>query len=326
MFNTSKISRINSKKIASKGASILYSIFRMVMLLSVGYIIIYPLFYMFITSLVSGEAYNNSTRVWIPTDFDIIGNFAKALDCLDYFPTLFNTLKTEIFSAAIEVLICAVIGYGFARFDFKFKKFFVAVLFLTILIPDMMVIIPRRVNFSELDFLGLFSLIENITGTDLRINILNTSWCFWLPSLLGVGLRSGFLIYIYIQFFKGLPKELEEAAWVDGAGPIRTFVSIALPSSGVVILTVSVFSLIWHWNDSLLSGMYLTNEYPIAMKLDMYTTAMLQKYGLEFNATDPESAAVLMAGCVLYIVPMLIFYMIVQRWFIESIDRVGITG
>ncbi len=318
--------QFKTKSFAKSGFSFLYSLFRIIILLSIGYIIIYPLFYMVITSLISGEAYSNSTRVWIPMDFDMSGNYSKAIDCLEYVSTLIYTFKNEILSALFEVISCAVIGYGFARFEFKSKKLWTAILFLTILVPDMMVLIPRMVNYSHLDFLGIFSLVEKITGTTLRPNILNTSWCFWMPSFLGVGLRSGFLIYIYIQFFKGLPKELEEAAWVDGSGPIRTFAKIALPSSGVVILTVSVFSLIWHWNDSLLSGMYLTNEYPIAMKLSMFTTAMLQKYNLEFNATDPESAAVLMAGCVLYIAPILIFYMFVQRGFIESIDRVGITG
>ena len=82
------------------------------------------------------------------------------------------------------------------------------------------------------------------------------------------------LIYIYIQFFKGLPRELEEAAWVDGSGPIRTFISIAVPSSGVVIITVVLFSLIWHWNDSTLSGMYLVEDYPIAVMLRNFEAAM----------------------------------------------------
>lgn len=314
------------KRYAKVGGSAVYSIIRYALLLSIGFIIIYPLFYMIITSLVSGQAYENSTRVWVSTDFDIVNNYTKALVCLDYGVALLDTFKYQIISAGLEIVSCAVIGYGFARFNFKGKKVFFGILLLTILIPDMMLMIPRMVNFSKLDLFGILGLFNKITGVDLRPNVLNTGWAFWLPSLLGIGLRSGILIYIYNQFFSGLPRELEEAAWVDGAGPVKTFLSIAVPSSSVVFITVSVFSLIWHWNDSLLSSMYLTGEFPLANRLSMLKTSMIQHYQFELSSQVPESASIAMASCLLFILPMLIFYMIVQRWFIESIDRVGITG
>ncbi len=313
-------------RVSKKGAGSVYSIFRLVILLAIGFIIIYPLFHMIVTSLQSKEAFLNSTRVWIPNDFAIKENYKAAFGALEYVTSFISTFKNEIISAAIEVCTCAVVAYGFARFDFKEKKLLIGILFLTILVPDMMILIPRMVNYSKLDALGVLGLFEKVTGIDLRPNLLDTPFAFWLPSLFGVGLRSGILIYIYIQFFKGLPAELEEAAWVDGAGPFRTFLSIALPSSGVVILTVTVFSLIWHWNDSLLSGMYLTKDYPLAMMITMLPESLLTKFNVIINVRDPHSMAYLMAGCVLFITPMLIIYMILQRWFIESIDRVGITG
>lgn len=326
LTNISEPERLRYKRYAKTGTAVLYSLFRFLMLMSIGFIIIYPLFYMIVTSLVSGEAYRNSTRVWIPTDFDIIQNYTRALNVLEYGASLLDTVKFQIVSALIEVASCAVIGYGFARFDFKGKKIFTAILFLTILVPDMMLMIPRMLNYTHLDFFGILGLVSRLTGVDIRPNVLNTGWAFWLPSLLGIGLKSGILIYIYIQFFKGLPRELEEAAWVDGAGPIRTFISIAIPSSSVVFITVFVFSMIWHWNDSLLSSMYLTNDFPLANRLAMIESAMVQKYLLAIRSKNPESAALLMAACLLFIAPMLIMYMIVQRGFIESIDRVGITG
>jgi multiple sugar transport system permease protein len=308
------------------GNKLLFSILRFVILLSIGYIVIYPLFYMIVTSMASGTAYRNSVRVWIPTELNIKQNYIDAWNAFQYPKTLWNTFKTEIISAVIEICSCAIVGYGMARFDFKLKKVYTVILFLTILVPEMMILIPKVVNYSQLDFVGVLGFVERLTGVDLRPNVLNTAWAFWLPSIFGVGLRSGILIYIYIQFFRGLPRELEEAAWVDGAGPIRTFLNIAIPSSGVVILTVTVFSLIWHWNDSFLSSMYYTGDYPIAVRLDNFAVEIHQRLGIEFNISNPRSASIAMAGCILYIAPMLIFYMIVQRWFIESIDRVGITG
>lgn len=318
--------RRNLQRYGKTGAKWLYSLFRLLILLSIGFIIIYPLFYMIVTSLQSRYAFLNSTRVWIPTEFAIRENFSAAFDAMEYLASLWSTFRYELISAAIEVATCSIVAYGFARFEFREKKFFTAILFLTILVPDMMLIIPRMVNYSHLDFFGILGLIENVFGTEIRPNVLNTALVFWLPSLFGVGLRSGILIYIYIQFFKGLPQELEEAAWVDGAGPFRTFLSISLPSSGVVILTVSVFSLIWHWNDSLLSGMYLTEGFPLAMQVERLTTTLGSKYQILLTARDPQGMGYLMAGCVLFVAPMLIVYMFLQRGFIESIDRVGITG
>lgn len=302
-----------------------YSVFRLAFLISVGFVVIYPLFYMIITSMQSKYAFLNSTRVWIPSDFDIVNNYKMALSCLDYQKSFLSTLKNGVVSAIMQVISCSVAAYGFARFEFKGKKLKSALLLLTIILPDMMLLIPRMANYSKLDFLGLFGLLNQLTGIDLRINVLNSAWAFWIPSMLGVGLKSGILIYIYIQFFKGLPRELEEAAWVDGSGPIKTFVSIAIPSSGVVIVTVTLFSLIWHWNDFLLSGMYLTENYPLAYMLNNLETA-IQNKGYYLVPTQPESMAFAMAACVLFVTPMLIVYIILQRWFIESIDRIGITG
>lgn len=307
----------------NKVASAFLTVFRLIFLLAVGFVIMYPLFYMLVTSFQGRDAFINSARVWIPTDYNIKNNYTVALVCLDYGTALLSTLKNEVLSAAIEVCTCAFAAYGLARFNFKEKKLLMAVLFMTILVPDMLLMIPRVINFSKLDFLGILGLIDKLTGVDLRVNILNSGWSFWLPSLFGVGLRSGILIYIYIQFFKSLPKELEEAAWVDGAGPFRTFLSIAIPSSGVVILTVTVFSLVWHWNDTYLSGMFIREGSTLATELANLSTTLSLKYGL---GADVQNNAYLMAGCVLFVTPMLIVYMILQRWFIESIDRVGITG
>ena len=318
--------QLKIQRLSKKGFSFLTSLVRFLILISVGFVIIYPLFYMITNSLVSRDAYFNSTRIWIPTDFAIKHNYTLAMDCLSFGPGLLSTLTHEIVSALIQVCTCAIAAYGFARFEFKGKGILMGMLFMTILVPDMMVMLPRMVNYSHLDVFGILKLVEKITGATIRPNILNTVWSFWLPSLFGIGLRSGILIFIYIQFFKGLPRELEEAAWVDGAGPLRTFLAIAIPSSGVVILTVTVFSLIWHWNDTLLARLFLSDNHTLATNLDMYQDMLFARFGILPSDRDPEAAAYMMSACVLFVTPMLIFYMIVQRWFIESIDRVGITG
>ncbi|MFQ8952085.1 MAG: carbohydrate ABC transporter permease [Oscillospiraceae bacterium] len=245
-----------------------------------------------------------------------------ALEAIDYKDSIISTVKYEIVSAVIEILICSFIAYGLARFDFKGKKFLNFVLLLTILVPVQMIIVPIMTNYSQLDVIGILGLLNRFTGIDLRPNILGTVWTFYLPSIFGVGLRSGILIYIYIQFFSGLPKELEEAAWIDGAGLFRTFFSIAVPSSSVVYTTVTLFALIWHWNDYYLAVMYLSDKFPLAVRIydiDNLITAV--------NIWGGGSAvAIKSAACFMFIAPMLVIYLFMQRKFVQSIDRVGITG
>lgn len=313
------------KNIAKKVSPKLWFAVRLVLLISIGFVILYPLIYMLTTSLVSRNGFFNSTRVWIPEKISPLFNYKTAWELLDYGNSFLSTLKYEIVSALIEVAACSVTAYGFARFDFKGKNILIGILFLTILIPDMMVLIPRMANYSKLDVFGILGLLNRITGVDLRINILDSVWAFYLPSIFSMGLRAGIMIFIYMQFFSSFPRELEEAAWIDGAGPIKTYLKIALPSSGVVITTVLVFSLIWHWNDYMLCAMYLNKSATLALSLNQLPTT-LTTLGYYLNPETPETLAFQMAGCVLFVVPMLIVYMILQRRFIESIDRIGITG
>ena len=221
---------LKNTKFLKHASSVAYSVFRLALLIAIGYIVIYPVIYMISSSVKTTAAFADPSVIYIPKHITF-EYYSLALEAIDYKDSIISTVKYEIVSAVIEILICSFIAYGLARFDFKGKKFLNFVLLLTILVPVQMIIVPIMTNYSQLDVIGILGLLNRFTGIDLRPNILGTVWTFYLPSIFGVGLRSGILIYIYIQFFSGLPKELEEAAWIDGAGLFRTFFSIAVPSS-----------------------------------------------------------------------------------------------
>ena len=305
--------------------SVFTSVLRYVVLIAIGYIILYPLFYMISSSIRTRESFYDPSIVWITSEVTF-ENFSLAWRIMKYGEALVNTLVFEMLSAGIQIISCSLVAYGLARFEFKEQKILTIFMFLLILVPSQMMMLPIFMNYSKLDFLGLLGVIDSLTGIDIRPNILNSVWTFYMPALLGVGIRSGIIIYIYIQFFKGLPKELEEAAWIDGAGPLKTYIRIALPSSGVVITTVTVFSLIWHWNDYSLSSMYLyADSWPLAVRLSEITS--LEAIGtLRLSTGDPLRIAIMMAGCLMFIIPILIVYLFLQKKFVKSIDRVGITG
>ena len=316
------VDKIGFKRKVKGLKSVLYSIFRLIILLAVSYIIIYPLLYMLSSALKTASAFQDPGVLWIPKVLTST-NFKNAIKAMNFKNALFSTLRLEVVSAVIETAACAVTAYGLARFNFPGKKLITVMLVFLIVVPSQMLVIPMTVNFSQLDFFGILKALGTVTGKELRPNILDTSWCFYLPSLFSVGLRSGILIYIYHQFFLGLPKELEEAAWIDGSAPPRTFLCIALPSSTVAVITVFVLSLVWHWNDYYLAVMYTSENFPLAVSL----ASLPQKLSLLgiwpgniLNTTG------VMAGCVMFVTPILLFYLILQRKFIKSIDRVGITG
>lgn len=321
MKNYSEAARLKQYKRLLTIKSVSFTVFRYFILLSIGYLVVYPLIYMMSSAFKSPEDFLNSGIVWLPQNFTW-DNFKNAFKVLNFTSSLKNTLTLEIVSAFLEIFSCSIAAYGLARFDFATKKITMAALMMTIIVPSTMIIIPTVVNFSNLDFLGIVGLINKITGADIKINILDTPLTFYLPSIFGVGLRSGIMIFIYMQFFKGLPKELEEAAQIDGASALSTFFRIALPSSRVVILTVSVFAVIWHWNDYFLAVMYTSENYPLAVSVANMIVNITSSVS---NNTDIITA-VTMAGCLMFILPMLIIYMFVQKGFIKSIDRIGITG
>ena len=301
------------------------SLLRYVVLIAIGYIILYPLLYMISSSIRTRDSFYDPSIVWITSEVTL-ENFDYAFGIMNYAGAFLNTIIYEMISAGIQIISCSIVAYGLARFEFKEKKVLTFFMFLLILVPSQMMMLPIFMNYSKLDFLGLLGLIDSLTGIDIRPNVLNSVWTFYLPALFGVGIRSGIIIYIYIQFFKGLPKELEEAAWIDGAGPFKTYLRIALPSSGVVITTVTVFSLIWHWNDYSLSSMYLYfDSWPLAVKLNNITSPEAMGT-LRHDSTDPLRIAIMMAGCLMFILPILIVYLFLQKKFVKSIDRVGITG
>ncbi len=299
-------------------------IFMIVFMAAFTYILFYPVLYMLSNALRTTVDYIDPTVQWVPKNFTL-QNFKDAIVAMNFGESFLNTVTLEMVSALLSVFFCAIYAYGLSRFNFRFKKLLIFVLILIIMLPDVMLVIPRVENFQHLDFLGVLGLFDKLTGIDLRPNIMGTPLTFYLPSIFGVGLKGGMFIFIYMQFFKGLPAELEEAAWIDGAGPLRTYFQIIIPSSTTPIVTVLVFSLVWHWNDYFLALMYTTENLPLAVVMRDIQQYIFLSFG-EANGASALIFGVPPAACLLFIAPIVGIYMFLQKYFVESIDRVGIVG
>jgi multiple sugar transport system permease protein len=315
------------KIIANRGLSLVAKTFRFLFLLGMSFVLLYPVLFLLSNAFRDMQDIVDPTVIWIPKHFTL-RNFQLAISTLDFFAALKRTLVILIPSVGIQVFICMMVGYGFARFKFREREPLFYLLLFTIIVPIQTIIIPVYVNFRFFDFFGIGSLIGLITGTRVTVNLLNTPWTFYVLSLFGMGIRSGLYIFIFRQFFRNVPMELEEAARIDGCGAFATFFRIMIPNVTSVVLTVVLFSIVWHWNDYYESVMFFQSEFPLSVSL---TLLQDQLSVLSSNVVRQQDLAlirssVLEAASLLVTAPVLILYLITQRFFTESIQRTGIVG
>lgn len=306
-----------------KVARFMWSVFRTMIFIGLGFILLYPVIYMLSIAFRPVEEVMDPGIVWIPKHLTL-DNFKTTVKVMDYPVALFNTVTIGVFSAMMQVVSCAVAGYGFARFKFKERNMLFALVLFTILVPPQTITIPTYLQYKNFDVLGILGFIGRLTGNGIALNLLDSRLAFYLPSLLGMGIRSGLYIYVYRQFFRGMPKELEDAALIDGCGAFKTFTRVMLPNAKAVILTVFLFSIVWHWNDYYHAAMYLSSKLTIATSLANLRQS-LKTQGI--NIYDPFMLVTRMQmGSLLTILPLLILYTFTQKHFTESIERSGIVG
>ena len=242
---------------------------------------------------------------------------------MNFGPTLLNTLLLNIGCSLVQVVTCSLTGYGCARFKFKGKNLLFGIVIMMILVPSQIILIPQYMQFRYFD---IFGLIKLITGDTLTLT--DTPWTMYLPALTANGIRAGLMILIFRQFFRGLPKELEDAAYLDGCGPLRTFAQIMVPNARSSFLTVFLFSVVWYWNDYYVSSSFFTNNETIAMMVKNLNTQL--NLFLFNDATVQvsirEKIVWLEAGCLLSITPILIMYVFLQKYFTEGIERSGLVA
>ena len=173
---------------------------------------------------------SDPTVMWIPRHLtlDIIKQTANAMN---FWPTLGTTLFLNIGCSLVQVVTCAITGYGFARFRFKFKDLLFGVVILMILVPHQIISMSQYTEFRY--FFGLQPMIADAFGSKVgsAFNLIDSPLTMYLPALTANGIRAGLMIFIFRQFFKGLPKELEDAAYLDGCGPFQTFIKVMVPNA-----------------------------------------------------------------------------------------------
>lgn len=310
----------------SRAKNLVFGIMFALIIFGLSYLFLFPLFYLISTAFQSAESLLDPSVVWLPRSFSL-ENIKETFKIMDFGNSAFLTARITIFSTAASLLSCSLVGYGLARYKVPEGKFIFMLVILTIILPPQATLISSYLNFRFFDFGGLLRLLEPITGFS-SINLLNTEWTFILPAIFANGLRSGLFIFLFKQFFTGLPKEIEEAAKIDGCGAFKTYWQIMLPMAKAAIVTVLLFSTVWHWNDLYTAAMYfIEGTQPVMPTLDSLLNIMAQEGLMEsMNASQDYLRVYIASGALLAILPPLVIYLVFQRLFTESIAKTGIVG
>lgn len=295
----------------------LKKLFTYIILVCVGFIFLYPIFRMISTSFMDLSDLLDSSIQWLPTKMRW-SNYKSAISAMNYKKSLIDSIIVAGIPTVCQVVVSALVGYGLARFDFFGKKAVFGLIIFSFVLPPQILVMPTYVMYMDLGWIG-------------------TLTSYIVPSILGQGLKSQIFILICWSFFKQVPQSLIEAASIDGAGYLKSFFKVALPSAAGGLLVVFLFSFVWYWNESYLTQLYIYGSNAaqstfntIVCNLDKFENSYAS-YAATSGSSGGTAApsindSIRMAATMLSILPLLLMYFVLQRQFVESIDRTGITG
>ena len=316
-INTSKLKRKLLGYNISDG--LIYRIAVYILLVAIAYVFLYPLLRMISMTFMSSADIINPEIDWVPQNWSIT-NLRVAWSVLSMPTTILNSLWYSGTLALAQTFISAMTGFAFARYQFKFKNFWFAMVLMSFIIPVPVVLIPRWM---------MFITAQNVTG----IKMIGTVFPQLLMAIAGQGVYSAILILIFFNFFKMIPVVLDEAAKIDGASSWQVFYHIILKMSVPTIATVFLFSFVWNYNESYITATFLRS----ALKLMPLQLGLFDSIFEKMSANVPGASGApggqfrinesfKMAATLITMAPMMIMYLFVQKQFVEGIEKTGITG
>ena len=306
------------KKMMNTGVSIC----RFILLFGMCFLILQPILNKISVSFMTEEDLYNPIVVSIPEHFTT-KNYLLAAELMNYSKAIVNSFVISLTIAVLQIAVCTLVGYGFARFNFPLKKFWFACVIMVILIPPQTISSSLFLHFRFFDVFGIFKLIKGET-----INLRGSVLPYYLMSGGCMGLKNGLYIFLIRQFFRNIPVDMEEAAYVDGCGTLKTFVRIMLPEAKPILTSCFLFAFVWQWTDGFYSKMFLGTtslvSTGLARLVDSLGAYIQRLTGTLTTVSIAYSNCILATGTLMIIVPLIILYLFAQRAFVESISNSGI--
>ncbi|MFC0272637.1 carbohydrate ABC transporter permease [Metabacillus herbersteinensis] len=282
--------QVNKKKVNPK------NIVLHVLIIGIGIIMLYPLLWMVSSSFKEGtEIFKNVSFLPTKVTFENYLQGWAGLSGIQFSRFFLNTFTLVFFCIIGNVISCSMAAYAFARLDFSLKKVLFAIMLVTMMLPFHVTVIPQYIMFNKLEWI-------------------NTYIPLILPKFLAV---DGFFIFLMVQFIRSIPRELDEAAKIDGCGPIRMYYSLIMPLALPAVITTIIFTFIWTWNDFFSQLLYISD-------IKLYTVALGLRMFLD--ATGQNSWGALFAMSTLSLIPLFIIFIFFQKYLIEGITTGGVKG
>lgn len=267
-----------------------------VIIILVGILMVYPILWMFTASFKTNNEINLGTGL-IPQKIVFNGLIDGWMGSGQYsFSTFFsNTFILVVPTVILTLISSTFVAYGFARFQFKFRKVLFVIMLSTLMVPSSVLIIPRYLLFRDFSWL-------------------NTYLPFWVSALLAC---NSFFIYQEVQFIRGIPRDLDEAATIDGCNSLGVLIRVLLPILQPSMISVCIFQSIWTWNDFMNPLIYISSvkKYPLSLALRMSLDV----------AADTNWNQVMALACV-SILPLVVLFFCTQKYFVEGIATTGIKA
>ena len=301
--------------------------FRFILMMGVSFVIVYPFISRIAGSFMTKEDVVDSTISLIPKHFTL-EIYSALIAENHYVDALLNTIFLSIASALIQTFIACLIGYGLAKFKFKGNSVVMLLVVVTMIIPHSTLQLALSQHFNSFDFFKVIAWgnkgpLELILGK--APNLGNSFWPYIILSAFGLAFKNGLYIYMMRQFFKGVPDELEESAYVDGAGVFRTFFQIILPLAVPMMITIFLFSFSWQWTDNFYTDIF----FPAQLEKMYLMPDIIAIQPLEPFPPQAESAWVIVCqntAAIMIILPLVIMYLFCQKYLVQGIERSGLVG
>lgn len=304
---------------------VLVKIFTYVLLIGISFVILYPFVTKIASSFMSPEDFVDATVKLIPK-YPTLNTYKQIIIENHYFQAMFNTALLSLLCGIVQTFVCCVIGYGFAKYRFKGSGLLFALVVFTMIVPHQTLKYSMFLKFRYFD-IGIFNFgILKLFGDADGINLTDSYIPLLMLSLFGLAFKNGLYIFMMRQFFRGVPDELEESAYIDGSGVFRTFIQIILPLSVPMMITIFLFAFSWQWTDNFYTttSMFFPGRSQLLLAKIAFTIP--KTLDTEYAGGNMFSQAIRNASGLLILAPLVIIYLFFQRYLIQGIERSGITG
>lgn len=318
-------------------AGFAFNLITLILILGLCFVILYPFLQLVPTVLSALEDLGNPNVIWVPEEWSTLSFTAAArMTMPEGIMTMVKSIGFALVLMVIQVFVSAMTGYTMARVKYKWLSpvMFVLVV-LVFLTPRQSLLLAQYIYFSNFDAVGVMDILHNLfPSVPDEINLIGNPASLYIMAALGSGVNQSLMILIFSQFFKNIPKELEEAALIDGCGFYKTYFKIMVPNAIPAIVIVAILSFVWNYGDTYYTryfdpeGAHLASELATTF-IDANKYTLLERvqvwYGVPVT-TDMTFDALKQAGVLIFLAPLIVLYLFAQRWLVENLENSGLVG